>query len=169
MPAPAYMLSLLSRQRQLLGAKFFERYPSDWLVWEPGPWRPARSILTSNTEATHSPSVKEPARPTGEDALCFELKQVVGAALVVGRATETDIVINDLTVSREQFVLRFADHRWQVVAGAHPVSVDGQPASPQGAPLGNASVITAGDVRLTFYVSDHFPERLETESKKTSH
>lgn len=28
------MLSLLGRQRQLLGARFSERYPSNWLVWE---------------------------------------------------------------------------------------------------------------------------------------
>lgn len=166
MSAPAYMLSLLGRQRQLLGAQFFERYTSDWLVWEPGPWRPARSVLTSNTEATHQPSSTEPARPTGEDALCFELKQVAHASLIVGRGTENDIVVNDLTVSREQFLLQFAGRTWRVMPRGHPVSIDGQPVGEAGQPLRNGSVITAGDVRLTFYASDGFSLRLETENQK---
>lgn len=165
-PAPAYMLSLLGRQRQLLGAQFFERYRSDWLVWEPGPWRPARSILTSNTEATHLPSAQSPARPEGEDALCFELKQVAGASLTVGRGTENQIVINDLTVSREQFGLQFVDRGWVVHAIAAPLTVDGKPVAPAGSRLSNASVITAGDVRLTFYGADGFPSRLEHETAR---
>jgi hypothetical protein len=152
MAAPAYMLSLLGRQRALLGAEFFTRYNSDWLIWEPGPWRPARTMASSNTESTHQPSSKAPARPEGEDALCFELKRVVGGAkLTVGRATENDIVINDLTVSREQLTLQYADKKWSVVGGEV---------------LKNGTVLTAGDVKLTFYDAEGFPARLEAESKK---
>ena len=166
MSAPAFMLSLLSRQRQLLGARFFERYSSDWLVWEPGPWRPARSMLTSNTEVTHNPTAQGPARPEGEDAMCFELKQVTGVSLSAGRATENDIVVNDLTLSREQFVLQFDGRRWSVHAKGTPVSVDGLAVEAAGAPVKNGSVITAGDVRLTFYGPEGLPERLEREVAK---
>lgn len=165
MAVSAFMLSLLNRQRQLLGARFFERYPSNWLVWEPGPWRPARSVLTSNTEATQLPTPAPVARPVGEDALCFELKRAV-SALTVGRGSENQIVINDLTVSREQFRLEFsADQKWRVHSKG-PLTVDGQPVGPQGALLKNASSIVVGDVRMTFYEPDGFPHRLESEGKK---
>ena len=166
MSAPAYLLSLLSRQRQLLGARFFERYRSDWLVWEPGAGRPARSMFTSNSEVTHQPSGGAPARPEGEDAMCFELKQVAGASLSVGRATENDIVVNDLSVSRDQFVLQFDGHRWLVRARGTPVSVDGVAVDEAGAPVKNGSIVAAGDVRLTFYGPEGLPERLEQEAAK---
>ena len=164
--ASAFMLSLLGRQHQLLGARFFERYASDWLVWEPGPWRPARSILTSNTEATQLPAAAQPARPVGEDALCFELKQVENAVMTVGRGSENHIVINDLTVSREQFALEFSNKAWKVRSRGTPLSVDGAPVGEAGAALKNASVILVGDVRLTFYTPEGFPRRLEQEGKK---
>ena len=166
MAASAYMLSLLNRQYQLLGARFFERYPSDWLVWEPGPWRPARSILTSNSEATQLPSAVEAPRPVGEDALCFELKQAPRASLSVGRGTENAIVINDLTVSREQFVVEYSVRAWVVRSKGTPLTVDGKPVGAEGTPLQNGSVISAGDVRITYYAPDGFPARLEQDSRK---
>lgn len=166
MSPSAFMLSLLGRQRQLLGASFFERYPSDWLVWEPGPWRPSRSILTSNTESTQLPTHHESPRPAGEDALCFELKHATGASVSVGRGTENQIVINDLTVSREQFVLEFDGRSWVVRSKGTPLTVDGKPVGAAGLPLSNGSVIGAGDVRMTFYSPDGFPKRLEQEGKK---
>lgn len=166
-PVAAYMLSLLNRQRQLLGARFFERYPSNWLVWEPGPWHPARSVLTSNTEATQLPTPLPVARPVGDDALCFELKRGV-SELLVGRGSENHIVVNDLTVSREQFRLEFAaDQKWRVHT-PNPATVDGQPVGPLGALLRNASVIAVGDVLMTFYEPDGFPHRLESDGKKAA-
>lgn len=161
------MLSLLGRQRQLLGARFFERYSSDWLVWEPGLWRPARSILTSNTETTLQPSGGDSPRPVGEDALCFELKQTAGKAFTVGRGSENNIVVNDLTVSREQFLLRFVQNSgWVVHAKGTPLTVDGRPVGQDGERLKNAAVIGAGDVRMTYYTGDGFPARLEREKSR---
>lgn len=164
--APAFMLSLLGRQHQLLGARFFALHASDWLVWEPGPWRPARSILTSNTEATQLPNAAPPARPVGEDALCFELKQLENAVMTVGRGSENHIVINDLTVSREQFALEFAQKVWRVRGRGTPLTVDGSPVNQDGTVLKNASVILVGDVRITFYTPEGFPRRLESETAK---
>lgn len=164
---PAFMLSLLARQQQLLGGRFFERYPSDWLVWEPGPSRPSR-ILTSNSDSTLNPSGPGSQVPTDEDPLCFELKRSPGAVLTVGRATESDLVLNDLTVSREQFVLQLIDHAWQVRGRGSPVSVDGLAVSAAGSPLRNGAVITAGNARLTFYSPEGFPQRLEQENLKRS-
>ena len=164
----AFMLSLLGRQHQLLGARFFELHASDWLVWEPGPWRPARSILTSNTEATQLPTAAQPARPVGEDALCFELKQVENVMMTVGRGSENHIVINDLTVSREQFVLELAHKTWRVRSRGTPLTVGGVPVTEDGAVLKNNSVILVGDVRITFYTPEGFPRRLQQESPSPS-
>lgn len=164
MSAPAYMLSLLARQRALLGAGFFERYTSDWLVWEPGPTQPARSMASSNIEQTHQPSVAAPTRPEGKDALCFELRRMPGASLTVGRSTENDVVIGDLTVSRAQLVLEYADRKWRSKSRGGSFLVDGLAVPDEGVMLKSGSVISAGDVRLTFYSSDGFPARLQAES-----
>ena len=158
------MLSLLGRQRQLLGPRFSSRYPSNWLVWEPGPWRPARSEATSNVESTQLPTPA--ARPVSEDALCFELKRVE-ASLTMGRSTENQIVVNDLTVSREQLFLEFAAGQWRLRT-LGPVTVDSRVVGPEGALLTNEARVTIGDVRMTFYEPEGFLRRLEAESGKTS-
>ena len=163
-PVPSHPLSMLGRQRQLLGAKFLERYRADWLVWEPGPWRPGRSVLTDKTQQPSSMNVGL----AGEDALCFELKHGSGATLTLGRGVENSIVINDLTVSREQFLLRRVETQWLVRSTGTPLTVDGVAVSQTGMPLRNAAVIAAGDVRLTFHSLEGFLGRLEEESKKTS-
>lgn len=163
MSAPAYLVSLLARQRALLGAGFFERYTSDWLVWEPGPTQPARSMASSNVEQTHQPSASGPRRPEGHDALCFELRRVRGASLTVGRATQNEVVISDLTVSRAQFVLEYADRTWRIKARGAALHVDGRAVPEEGVVLQSGGVISAGDVRLTFYGAEGFPSRLQAE------
>lgn len=166
MPVPAFMLSLLGRQRQLLGARFFERYPSNWLVWEPGRWRPARSESTSNTEATQlpTPTPAPLARPQGDDALCFELKRVENSALTVGRGTDNHIVVNDLTVSRAQLHLTFRSGLWQVRTTG-PMSVDGQPVGVAAVTLRDAASLVIGDVRMTFYEPQGLVQRLQPGEK----
>lgn len=149
MGVPAYMLSILHRQQLLLKDGFVTRYPLDWLVWEPGPWRPARSQLESNLVATQLPGSEQPARPTGEDAICFQLKlPTVGTLLRVGRATTNDVVINDLTASREQFSLRWHEGAWSLEAAQAVVTVDGQPVVGL-VPLRSGAAIALGDVRAT--------------------
>lgn len=159
MPIAAYMLSLLARQRALLGDRFMERYPSNWLVWEPGVWRPARSASTSNTEQTQLPTPVPFQRPSGDDALCFELKRVA-SELSVGRGTDNAIVVNDLTVSRAHLRLEFAADRWTVKSTSQ-VTVDGKPVGASGLLLLNGSVLGIGDVRMTFYDPKEFTLRLQ--------
>lgn len=143
------MLSILHRQQLLLKDGFLTRYPLDWLVWEPGPWRPARSVLESNLESTQLPGSDQPARPTGEDAICFQLKLPKdGDLLSVGRSTTNDIVINDLTASREQFSLQWREGIWYLAASNGVVTVDGKPVEAQVA-LESGAAIVLGDVRAT--------------------
>ena len=47
-----------------------------------------------------------------------------------------------------------------------PLSVDGNLVGPTGTPLKNGALISAGDVRMTYYSTDGFPARLEQDSKK---
>ncbi|MBL8936329.1 MAG: FHA domain-containing protein [Archangium sp.] len=147
MGVPAYMLSILHRQQLLLKEGFVTRYPLDWLVWEPGPWRPAHSVLESNLEATQQPA-KEQQRPSGTDAICFQLKVPAQGLIRVGRATTNDLVINDLTASREQFALRHDSGQWVLVGPHAPMFVDGERAKDVH-PLKSGSAITLGSVHLT--------------------
>jgi hypothetical protein len=150
MAVPAYMLSILHRQHLLLQDEFLVRYPLDWLIWEPGPWRPARSVLESNLESTRLPGENLPARPVGEDAICFQLKLPPGGeVLKVGRGTNNDAVINDLTASREQFSLRWAEGAWFLLATRGVVTVDGHSVGGSFGPLRSGATIALGDVKMT--------------------
>ncbi|MDX2009417.1 MAG: FHA domain-containing protein [Myxococcaceae bacterium] len=160
MGVPAYMLSILHRQALLLNEGFSQRYGHDWLVWEPGPWKPARSVLESNLEKTILPNTKPLERPVGEDAICFELKLPKGAtSLKVGRATTNDLVINDLTASREQFSLQWTREGWFVVAPRGLLTLDGAPVEGSSGPLRSGALLTLGDVRLSFLVSGDLGRR----------
>lgn len=165
MAVSTYMLSLLGRQHLLLGGQFFERHRSAWLVWEPGPRRPSRALDT-RTEITLQPASQAP-QPHGADALCFELRQAPNAKFTVGRSSDNELVLNDLTVSREQLVLEFDNRVWRVRCRGTPLFVDEQPLSAEGAVLTNGSVIAVGDVRMTFYSPQGFTTRLEQENKKS--
>lgn len=150
MGVPAYMLSVLHRQALLLKEGFVERYPNDWLIWEPGPWQPARSTIESNLETTLRPSSRAAPQPATGDALCFQLKLARGAqSLKVGRATTNDVVINDLTASREQFVLRFERGAWFLAGGAGALELDGAAVGALAGPLRSGAAISLGDVRMT--------------------
>lgn len=171
MAASAYMLSLLVRQYLFLVDAFRTRYPSSWLIWEPGAWRPARTAAEGDNAATQQ-ATKAPARPVGTDALCFELKNDANHELTVGRVSESDIFINDMTLSREQLRLSVTNGVWSVKladeAGA-TTHFDGTPAQ-LGKPvaLKSGSSITSGDVRFTFYDTAGFISRLKTEAANLS-
>ncbi len=145
------MLSVLQRQTLMLKAAFTERYPHAWLVWEPGPWKPARSVLESNLEATIQPSQAPTEGQAPGDAICFELKPPAsGAALKVGRATTNDVVINDLTASREQFSMQHGQTGWVVAAPQGLLTLDGASVEAPAGPLRSGASLALGGVRLTF-------------------
>lgn len=158
MGVPAYMLSILHRQQLLLKEGFVSRYPLDWLIWEPGPWRPAHSVLESNLESTQQPLHQQGERPIGPDAICFQLKLPSSGLIKVGRATTNDLVINDLTASREQFALRHDAGQWVLVAPHAPLHVDGERAMDVH-PLKSGSAIVLGSVELTLVSAADMADR----------
>ncbi len=169
MSPPAYMLSLLVRQHLLLRATFQSRHPSSWLVWEPGEWHPARTVKEGNARSTQSLAPRADG-PVGNDPLCFELvHDAAPRDLSVGRSTENDLVVNDLTLSREHLVLHFEGGAWSVSVRETSnvaTAIDDQ-AARVGAhyPLTSGTRIHAGDVRFTFYGLEGFLTRLEQEAK----
>jgi hypothetical protein len=162
----ALLHSLLVRQSLALKDRFRARYPHPWLVWEPGLWNVSDGG-EQNVAATQLPLEDlRDCLPVGDDALCFELLQAMGAgSLSVGRASHNQLVVNDATVSREHLVLR-ADRAgaWAVelVADAGPASVDGvalQPAAPHA--LTSGATVRLGEVRMTFHSAADFAKRIE--------
>lgn len=168
MPAPSYMLSLLVRQYLFLLDAFHGRHPCSWLIWEPGAWRAARSTLEANTAITHQPQSRAAHWPVGSDALCFELKGAPGAGLSVGRASDSDIFINDLTLSREHLTLTFDDGAWalNVLPASNALTAidDAPAASGPGYPLRSGAQVLAGEVQLTYYDVGGFLARLKSEA-----
>jgi hypothetical protein len=143
----------LRRQRTLLGEAFTTQYPEAWLLWHAGPWRPATSAAQSNVATTQLPTT--PARPAGEDSLCFLLR--AGHPRVsVGRATSNDIVINDLTASRQQFVLLQEPEGWYLDACAANLRLDGVEPTGRAGPLPSGARLDIAEVQLAFFSSPGF-------------
>jgi hypothetical protein len=98
-------LSLLARQALVLGSGFAARYQHAWLVWEPGA-RMTPSPTKPELVSTLVPVERGPRTPGYGDPLCFPLNtSPEGQPTCVGRAPESDLVLDDLTVSREHFEL----------------------------------------------------------------
>lgn len=166
--APAFLLSLLVRQWLLTKERFGQRYPHGWLVWEPGEWvGPARGEDISVAE-TRLPSNRTPDRPPQGDALCFELRGAEGALLRLGRADTNDIILNDMTVSREHLRLSVEQGRWVLTPGseAKATTVSGNPLPPgTSRPLESGDVIKVGGLTLSFYDSKRFIERVQRQAE----
>jgi hypothetical protein len=160
----AFLLSLLSRQYALEKEKVRERYPLAWLVWEPGNWVPASGTGDTRLAETMVPR-GGPARPVGGDALCFELRCDKGkeTRLRVGRAPENEIVVNDMTVSREHVALVHTFAVWKAdLAPSQKAAwydekrlIAGNPV-----PLVDGGQLRIGDVLLGFHEPRSFWRRV---------
>lgn len=169
----AYLLSLLVRQRLALKDQFERRYPHPWLVWEPGVWRAAASAIEQSTGSTRIPSDVAEDRPPQGDALCFELStggEGPRSPLRLGREPGSDIVINDLSVSREHLILapdEQAHWRLQTSPASKTTLHRGREVPPGSQlPLECSDRVKIGDISLTFYGAQGFLERLRVEARK---
>jgi hypothetical protein len=159
------MISLLAGQLVVLKASGFQRlHPraSAWLVWEPGSWLSPRSELESNTGVTRFPLTSQPEAPEDGDALCFELcpDEQGDDRLKIGRATYCDIILNDMTVSREQFELHHCEGFWAALSSVGATTFVGEVEASRAIALRDHTAIRAGGLRLSFYRPAGFLERL---------
>jgi len=148
----SYLLSWLAKRSA--GADLTshtQRYPGDWLVWEPGHWHPPPKA--GSTLSAGGPSLTP--LPAGE-ALAIALEPTPGRpSLTLGRGAENDIVIDDATLSRTHLVLSRAEGGGWTVGDAGSSNgsfLDGrrlEPGRPE--PVVDGSRVKAGSVRLTFH------------------
>ncbi len=162
--ARALLLSLLVRQHLALREKFRARYPHPWLVWEAGAWN-VPEATEQNVATTHLPvDYLRDCLPSGE-VMCFELAMgVERGPLKVGRSSQSALVINDTTVSREHLLLHpTSEGPWLVEAlpRATPVLLNGQKLeAEQRIALTPGARLGLGDVCLTFHDADTFHARI---------
>lgn len=154
----SYLLSVLVRMYRGLDLEAFRRaHPDDWLLWEPGTWRPpsARTVIIP-------PSAPQ-VQPSAGEALAFSL--AAQPQLTLGRGTTCDVVINDGTLSQMHLVLERADDGWLVRdAGSRNGSwLDGVALGPgMERRLRAGARLKAGQVALTYYDPQHMHQRLQT-------
>jgi hypothetical protein len=172
----------LEELRQLLlqdDEPFHQRFDHPWLVWEAG------SALAGNPfERTLAPedidladpersiAELESARPRGDDdsegspcgrVMCFALDDSPGPQFIrVGRAEDNDVVVNDLTVSREHLVLtRDLEGVWRVESITGGITFCKEPLPPSAPrPINRGDQVKLGKVTLTFYDPAGMVERL---------
>jgi hypothetical protein len=140
-------LSVLHRQRLLLGPAFLEKYPHPWLVWESGPQRP--SAPGSTVVETRTPRQAGPAPSRTEEPVAFPLTGT--RALRLGRATTCDLVIDDVTMSRELGLIRPEGQRWFFDRLSPAVTLE----------LSSGLALSLGDVWLTFLSAAELVARLD--------
>ena len=162
----AFLLSLLARQYLLLKDGFSKRYGHPWLVWEPGEWNAPSPGENASIASTRTPPSGTALMPQVGDALCFSLEPTK-PALLVGRSSESDIVINDMTVSREHLTLSYEQGVWSAEAK------NGTTTTHRGAvlvpgtrvPLAQGSTLTIGGSVLTYWTAEAFLDRVQAAAR----
>ncbi len=158
----SYLISALAVR---LGAQgrdvFLQQHWHDWLVWEAGAWKPPnKQTVNISRDAIRLAS---PSRAGESLAVALEPGP---KGLVLGRAHESDLVINDGTLSGHHLTFRqLGDDEW-TVEDAHSKNgtrLDGDVLTP-GAPvlLRDGTKIDAAHVSLTYYTAEGMLLRLQT-------
>lgn len=157
-------MSLLTRQLTLAQDSFLTRYPSCWLVWEPGEWSVPVSGVDVSVAETKLPSgpVQE-QRPLGGDALCFNLKAPEGTSVKLGRSADNEIVVSDMTVSRLHARLDLQNGRWLLIplSETKKTAIRGKPVNrAKPVALMSGEELELGGVKVTFYDAAAFKTRV---------
>jgi hypothetical protein len=160
----SFMLSnLATRYRAADATAFKDAFPHPWVVWEPGPWAPPGTggsqtlVVTSLT----------PGGRSGGEALAMALKLATGRpTLVLGRAENADLPINDATLSRNHLTFSpglFGGWALTDQGSSNGSWLNGKKLSAQQVEsLKDGAQIQAGQVYLTFYEPSGLYARLRT-------
>ncbi|MBK7860284.1 MAG: FHA domain-containing protein [Archangiaceae bacterium] len=159
----SYLISQLTFKSSNADLETFRKaYPHDWLLWEPGSWKPPGSTTLVGQGLSSTPAN---GNPTGQAlALVLEPKRD-GGQLTLGRGPECDIFINDGTLSQLHLVLmQAAGGGWTVrdAGSRNGSTLDGVKLLP-GAPLplkAGGKLVAAG-VTFTYYDPAGMLQRLQ--------
>jgi pSer/pThr/pTyr-binding forkhead associated (FHA) protein len=131
---------------------FQQAFPHDWLLWEPGRWKPpASSTVMLGESGGPAPASSKSA----DSALAVALIPSPNSSFTLGRGNECDAPINDGTLSQLHLVLmRGPNGEWTVRdAGSKNGSwLDGkklESGKPQ--PLRDGTRLVAAQVAFTYY------------------
>lgn len=162
----SWLISALALKTQASGVEALKRLcPFDWLVWEPGQWRPARpNIETVMGLPQMTPgSIASADVPKEGESLVIALeprrdKQDV----TLGRAG-CDLIIDDRTLSSHHLSFSFDDHHWSVydVGSRNGSLVDGRKLGKDPVRLTAGMRLQAAQVVLTYFTLDTMFARLK--------
>lgn len=152
----SYLLSTLRQQFSPLGFETFKATcPHEWLLWEPGAWKPPARQTMQIFQTSHPP-------PQGGEALALALPHI--GRVVLGRGTECDLVINDGTLSSKHLVFTRAGQSWSVedAGSMNGTKVNGkQLHAGESVALESGAHIEAAQVMLTFWTPEGLWPRLK--------
>lgn len=154
----SFLLSTLAFRYGTSDARTLSReLPGDWLLWEPGSWKPpANRTLTG---------ISEQIRPRAGEALCI-LLTARPDGVVLGRSPACDIVINDGTLSSRHCLFRQSESSGWTVEDLG--SRNGTQLAGVKLQVGDQRALTSGqqvlaaEVLLTFYGAEGLWRRLTT-------
>lgn len=142
-------------------ATFEQSHAHDWLMWEPGRWKPPASATVMLGDA----APQAPAAKASGEALALALLPGTSGNFTLGRGNECDAPINDGTLSQLHLVfMRSARGEWTVRdAGSKNGSwVDGKKLeSGQPIALRDGTRIVAAQVAFTYYTPNGMLARIK--------
>jgi hypothetical protein len=158
----SFVLSVLARQPHAAELRSFRNaYPYDWLVREEG------DPAAVTTLPPGSPAPLFGATAGGSQSLAIALKAKDGSSeqVVLGRGEQSDIVLNDGTLSSLHLVFMRGPGGWTVrdAGSKNGTTLEGvalQPGQPK--PLLSGARLRAGSVVLRYYAPPEMLVRLRT-------
>ncbi|MBK7858106.1 MAG: FHA domain-containing protein [Archangiaceae bacterium] len=163
----SWLISALALKTQQGGAEALKRLcPHDWLVWEPGQWRPARANVETvmGLPQITSQTVAPPEEPKEVESLVIALEPNREHAEVTFGRAGCDLVLDDRTLSSHHLSFTFDDHHWWVhdVGSRNGSLVDGRKLGKEPVCLTAGMRLQPAQVVLTYYTQDTMYARLKS-------
>ena len=158
----SYLLSTLAAQLASAGVEGFRgQHPHDWLVWEPGAWRPP-----DRTTLVVAAGTADAGRAGEALALALEPTKAAPGQVTLGRGETCAVTINDGTLSQLHLTfMKTAEGGWTVrdAGSKNGSKLDGIKLEPgQPWPLRSGARIQAAQVAFTFYTPEGLVSRIMT-------
>ena len=154
----SFLLSALATRYQAARPLFARDFPGDWLLWEPGAWKPPGPRTLSFT------SHRSAATGAGAAATLAMVLDRGRPTLTLGRGEGCDLTINDGTLSTRHLALAYrAEDGWSVedLGSRNGTQVGGNALVPGNrVVLETGTQVVAAQVVLTFLDAEGLWQRL---------
>jgi len=160
----SWLISALTLKTQAGGVDALKRLcPFDWLVWEPGQWRPARANIDTVMGLPKMGAGAAAEEPSQGESLVIALEPKRDKKDVTLGRSGCDVVIDDRTLSSHHLSFNFDDHHWWVydVGSRNGSLIDGRKLGKEPVRLHAGARLQAAQVVLTYYTLDTMFARLK--------